>query len=169
MIPTRQESPEVLYATGATAAVDDSDIAELKRLAALNPRRRCRICFHSGPDAALHEMLIVHEKGAWVPPHKHLGRDESIHVVEGSALLITFSEDGGVAETVRLGQNGDIYCRLPGDVFHTLLIESDWFVFHETTLGPFIPLNTVFAPWAPKEPGEQAGLFTDHLREKIAK
>jgi len=167
MISTRQESPEVLYATGTPAAVDGSDIAELKRLAAINPRRRCRICFHSGPDAALHEMLIVHEKGTWVPPHKHLDRDESIHVVEGSALLVTFTEDGSVAAAVRLGRDGDLYCRFPGGVFHTLLVESDWFVFHETTLGPFDPSNTVFAPWAPKEPGEQAELFTERLRNNL--
>ena len=167
MIPTRQENPEVLYAIGNRCAVGASDVAELKRLAALNPRRRCRICFHSDPDAALHEMLIVHEKGSWVPPHKHLGKDESIHVVEGSALLVSFTEEGEIAATVQLGQGGVFFCRLPSGVFHTLLIESDWLVFQETTLGPFDRRQTVFAPWAPVEDGPPAKLFAEHLRSKL--
>ncbi len=167
MIPVRQESPEVLYAEGGLSAVGPDDIAELKRLAAKTPRRRCRICFHHGPDAALHEMLIVHQKAAWVPPHKHIGRDESIHVVEGSALLVSFTEDGEVAATVRIGDGGAVYCRLPEGVYHTLLIDSDWFVFHETTLGPFDPSCTVRASWAPAEDGDDADRFIADLRNKL--
>ena len=31
------------------------------------------------------------------------------------------------------------------------MIRSDFFVFHETTQGPFRREETVFAPWAPEE------------------
>ena len=112
-------------------------------------------------------MLIVHEKGSWVPPHKHLGKDESIHVVEGSALLVSFTEEGEVSATVQLGQSGVFYCRLPSGIYHTLLIDSDWLVFHETTLGPFDRSQTVFAPWAPTNSGEHADLFIENLRKNL--
>jgi hypothetical protein len=36
-------------------------------------------------------------------------------------------------------------------VFHTLIIQSEVLVFHETTNGPFDSTGTLFAPWAPKE------------------
>jgi hypothetical protein len=34
-------------------------------------------------------------------------------------------------------------------LFHTILITSDWLVFHETTAGPFDPSRTAFPDWAP--------------------
>jgi hypothetical protein len=34
-------------------------------------------------------------------------------------------------------------------VFHSILITSEWLVFHETTAGPFDPSRTAFPDWAP--------------------
>jgi cupin fold WbuC family metalloprotein len=167
MLHLREESEEVLYVEGDFATVGAEEIAELKRRAAGNRRRRCRICAHSTPNAPLHEMLIVHERDAWVPPHKHLYKDESIHVVEGSAVLVTFAEEGRVIKSVRLSKDKKFYCRVPADTYHTLLIESDWFVFHETTTGPFDRTATVFASWAPAIEGEASALFNAELRTKI--
>ena len=53
VLPVRRESDEILYAEEGFAAIGADDIAALKRLAAANPRRRCRICTHGGPGAAV--------------------------------------------------------------------------------------------------------------------
>ena len=37
------------------------------------------------------------------------------------------------------------------DIFHTLIVDSEHFIFHETTNGPFIRSNTIEAFWAPDE------------------
>jgi cupin fold WbuC family metalloprotein len=166
MLPVRRESDEILYANGDLIALSREDIAELKRLAAANPRRRCRICTHAGREDSLHEMLIVHAKDAWVAPHMHLGKDESVHVVEGMARLVTFNDDGEVTGTVELGGNA-FYCRVPANTFHTLLIDSDWFVFHETTLGPFDRTRTKLATWAPIDEGPAAADFVARLRRRL--
>jgi hypothetical protein len=38
---------------------------------------------------------------------------------------------------------------MPDEVFHSILITSEWLVFHETTAGPFDPSRTAFPDWAP--------------------
>ena len=35
------------------------------------------------------------------------------------------------------------------DLFHMLIIESEFLVFKETTKGPFIREDTIFPDWAP--------------------
>ena len=37
---------------------------------------KCRICFHKNPKSSLHEMIIIHSKKSYVPPHKHLKNAE---------------------------------------------------------------------------------------------
>jgi cupin fold WbuC family metalloprotein len=83
-------SEEVIVADEDIVRVSDADIERLKAAAAANPRKRIRICAHDAVDDPLHEMLIVHMSGAYVPPHKHVGKTESMHVVEGIADVVFF-------------------------------------------------------------------------------
>ena len=148
------ESAEVRYATDAIVLVDGGDVADLKRAAEDNARRRVRLCAHHSRDDRLHEMLIVHTHDTYVRPHKHLGKSESFHIIEGDVDVVVFADDGGVAEVMRMGafaSGRPFYYRLAAPLFHTLLIRSDVLVFHETTSGPFSRADTVFAPWAPED------------------
>jgi cupin fold WbuC family metalloprotein len=79
---------------------------------------------------------------------------ESFHIIEGSADVVFFDDNGRVTGVVSLGDYMSgrcFYCRLDNDIFHTLLIHSDHIVFHETTTGPFNRASTVFAQWSPAE------------------
>jgi len=148
---------EVLYAVDDVVQVDASDIDKLKQKAGRNPRRRVRICAHKDVSESLHEMLIVHEKSCYVRPHKHVNKIESFHIIEGSADIILFDEDGRVNQSIRMGDYATgrkFFYRLPASRYHTLLIHSEVFVFHEITNGPFRPDDTVWAPWAPPETEE---------------
>lgn len=148
----RRQSPEVYYTKAPFAVVGADTVALLKRLAADNPRKRCRLCFHADPSAAVHEMLIIHHRDAYVRPHGHLGKAESLIVIEGEALAVTFDEAGGLAEVLPLapyGQGGGHFYRMPERLCHSLLIRSEWLVFQETTSGPFDPACTLFPEWAP--------------------
>lgn len=163
---------EVVFATGSVVPLAAADIATLKAEAALNPRRRKRICAHPDSGAGLHEMFIVHEHGCYVRPHKHFGKCESLHVIEGEADAVFLNDDGTVQDVVRLGQHGSgrsFYYRLAEPIYHTLLITSPVFVFHETTGGPFRREDTAFAPWAPTEDQPAAvEEFTRRLIEAVA-
>ncbi|MAF95239.1 MAG: cupin [Rhodospirillaceae bacterium] len=150
----REESEEVLYTTADIATAGDADIAALKERAARNPRKRCRLCTHSDSLAELHGMLIVHGRDAYVRPHRHAGKAETLHVIEGTAVLVVFDGDGAITRAEALapvGSGRSFYYRMPEGVFHSLLITSDWLVFYESTTGPFDRTKTENAPWSPED------------------
>lgn len=145
---------EVIYVHELVLTVDRERVESLKAIALKNKRRRVRLCAHTDENSPVHEMLIVHLKGNYIPPHKHLGKAESMHVVEGEADLIYFDERGEIVRVVELGAQGSrraFYCRTGEPLFHTLIVKSDVFVFHETAKGPYVRSETVFPDWAPHE------------------
>lgn len=147
-------NPEVLYTKVPITTADRSDIDVFKRLSSQNARQRVRLCAHGSPDDRLHEMLIVHERGAYVRPHKHPGKSESTHIIEGLVDVVVFDDDGQIERVIRMGDYASgrtFYYRMAIPVFHTLIIRSDVLVFHETTNGPFDRGDTVFAQWAPQD------------------
>jgi cupin fold WbuC family metalloprotein len=167
------ESPEVRYATCPIVLVDAADITRLKADAQNNPRRRIRLCAHYGVDDRLHEMVIVHTKDAYVRPHKHLGKSESFHVIEGEVDVVVFDEGGAVTDVIPMGSFASgrpFFYRIAAPLFHTLLIRSEVLVFHETTGGPFRRADTVFAPWAPED-GDVAAVsrFLADLEAQLAR
>ncbi len=150
----RQQSAEVLYSKDSLATVDQSDIKHFKQLSSHNPRKRIRLCAHLGQDDLLHEMLIVHEKSAYVRPHKHLGKSESTHIIEGLVDVVLFDDEGRIERVISMGDyaSGKVfYYRMATPTFHTLIIRSEVLIFHETTNGPFDRSATIFAPWAPED------------------
>jgi cupin fold WbuC family metalloprotein len=149
MQPVSKINDEVYYTADGITLVGPEEISFLKARAAENPRRRARLCTHPAPDSGLHEMLIVHGRDAYVRPHRHLGKPESLHVMEGSATVVFFDDAGTPRRRVKLGAGACGYYRIESAVFHSLLIESEWFVFHEVTSGPFDPAMTEWAAWAP--------------------
>jgi cupin fold WbuC family metalloprotein len=150
----KEITSEVLVANGPLAQVGRADIELLKKKAAANPRRRVRICAHRENADRIHEMLIVLVGDCYIRPHKHFGKSESLHLIEGSASAVFFDDTGAVTEVAPLGDYSSghpFYYRLEVPRFHTLLIHSDFLVFHETTNGPFNRADTAFAPWSPEE------------------
>lgn len=171
MIKVRKESAEVLYPEEEIVFVGSTDLEELKRLALLNPRQRVRLCTHRSPDDPLHEMFIVHTRDCYVRPHKHVGKSESMTVLEGIVDVVLFSDDGSIRDVVPMGAPGSgriFYQRLSDPVYHTLIIRSEFLVFQETTGGPFVRENTVFPEWAPVEQGAAPAEFMDKIKLLIS-
>lgn len=167
----RYLNPEVLYSRAAITTADRADIESFKLTAGKNERKRIRLCTHSDAKDPLHEMLIVHEREAYVRPHRHPGKTESMHVIDGLVDVIVFDEAGQVQRIISMGgfsSGRTFYYRMAAPVFHTLMIRSDVLVFHETTNGPFDRKDTVFAPWSPED-GDPQGIdaFMTALEEKI--
>jgi cupin fold WbuC family metalloprotein len=163
------QGAEVLYPRPGVVAVTPEDIVALKRRAAAGPRGRCRICLHANADESLHDMVIVLARGTYDRPHRHLAKAETMIALEGEALYFRFAVDGKPTgrERFSAGSNSNGACLLrtvPGE-YHGLLIESEWLVFCESTLGPFDPAASEFAPWSPV-PEDKAGVehFLGQLR-----
>jgi|SRR5437868_3340236 len=168
----RTVSEEVLVADEDIAQLDAGDLEQLKAAAAANARRRIRICAHRDPSEPLHEMVIVHMRGVYVRPHKHLGKTESIHVVEGLADVVFFDDAGGVLDVIPIGASNSgrvFYYRLAAPSYHTFVVSSEFFVFHEVTNGPFHREDTVFPPWAPEEDdAARVARFQERLASAVA-
>ena len=146
--------PDVFLADGPIAMVGTQDIEVLREAARKSPKKRARINAH--PDSAdqLHEMIIAIERSSYIRPHKHPGKSEAFHIVEGVVDIVIFDDAGEISRIVSLsakGGGGAFYYRLSQPFFHTLIIKSDLLIVHEITNGPFRPGATVFADFAPPE------------------
>jgi cupin fold WbuC family metalloprotein len=170
----KKTSEEVLYVDEPVVKFDLRDIDYLKKQSLLNPRQRLRFCAHRNVSSDLHEMMIVHQKEAYVRPHKHLGKIESMHIVEGIVDVALFDDEGKITDVIEMGDYSSgrkFYYRISDPVYHTLLICSDVLVFHETVNGPFSRDTMVFAPWSPdeKENPKAAAEYAKLLTKETAK
>lgn len=148
------QSSEVCLSNQDIISMRYSNIDELKKIADQNFRRRVRFCSHSSASEPVHEMVIVHPQYAYVRPHKHLGKSESMLVMEGEVDYIIFDDTGNLKNLVSMGDyrsGKPFYQSIRTDLYHTLIIHSPWLVFLETTKGPFLREDTIFAPWSPDD------------------
>lgn len=149
-----QVSDEVIHSADKLINLDHEDIDQLIELASRNKRKRIRYCVHESPNDNVHEMFIVHPRGAYVRPHKHLNKIESMLVLKGNVDYVVFEDDGSVRKVIQMGDSSSgktFYNSMRESIFHTLLIRSEWLVFLEITQGPFERKDTLFAEWSPEE------------------
>ena len=99
-------------------------------------------------------------RSAYVRPARHIGKVETLSIIEGECMALLFDEDGAVTTSLRMGPpaNGrSFFYRMPEMQYHTLVFLSEWLVFMETTIGPFSAAMTEFPAWAPDEVDIEAG------------
>jgi cupin fold WbuC family metalloprotein len=165
----RKVSDEVFVASEQIVRLGSEEIDFLKKQAVANPRKRARICAHSGNDDAIHEMVIAISSSSYVRPHKHIGKSESFHVIDGSVDVVMFDDDGAIADVIELGglnSGRNFYYRLSESRFHMPLSRTDMLIIHEVTNGPFNRNQTIFAPFAPPE--DDIGRAEKYLSEVSA-
>ena len=134
--------------------ISRAEINFLKGKVNQTERKRIRLCTHKHLEDKLHEMFIVLSRETYIRPHKHVNRIESLHVIEGKARAVFFDEIGGIIQVVPLGDlnsESQFYCRIDEAIYHTILVDSEYFVFHESVEGPFCKSNTIFSSWSPDE------------------
>jgi cupin fold WbuC family metalloprotein len=149
-----QKSPEVFLAEGPISEVGAGEINILKAAVKASPRKRARINAHPDGEDALHEMIIAIDASSYIRPHKHPGKSEAFHIVEGEVDIVVFKDDGEIDRIIRLAAPGSgraFYYRMSKPFFHTLIIHSDVLIVHEITNGPFRPEGTLFADFAPDD------------------
>ncbi len=167
-----QTSPEVFLAEGPISTIGNEDIEVLRQAVRNTPKRRVRINAHPESTDELHEMIIAIEPGSYIRPHKHPGKSESFHIIEGQVDIVVFSEAGNIERIVSLAAKGGrhpFYYRMSTPHFHTLIIRSDLLVVHEITNGPFLPTGTIYAAFAPEEDDSaKAAVFQADLVKRVA-
>lgn len=167
----KKSNTEVLVANEKIVKLQAVFIDTLKKRALGNIRKRIRLCAHPNTNDPIHEMFIVHTKGVYIKPHKHLNKIESLHVIEGLADVVFFDEKGQITDVINMGDylsELEFYFRIEKPIYHTMLVKSKYFIFHEVTNGPFNNSDTVFAPWSPDEKDNLGvKIFLKALSQKI--
>lgn len=168
LLKMKRVNSEVYIADERIVSVGRAEMDFLKDEVHKSERKRVRLCAHKDVAAALHEMFVVYTGATYVRPNKHLGKDESLHILEGEADFYFFDERGNITEIIPLGDfnsGRQFYVRVPAHVWHTIVMRSDALVIHEATPGPFNREDTLWAPWAPDETDARAAAkFTDRLK-----
>ena len=161
IIPPRVKGGLVLFGAHEWGA--------LLQQAKKNNISRARVCTHMDNRSAVQEMLIAFMKDSYVRPHRHLGKSESFHVIEGELSVIFFDEKGGETDRVALSAfdpEKPFFFRGEREDWHTVLIESEYAFIHETTTGPYEDDDHLLAPWAPAEgDSQQIDEFLAKLRK----
>jgi cupin fold WbuC family metalloprotein len=172
MIQMKRINAEVYFADQPIVAVGPEEVGFLQNNVRATSRQRTRLCTHQGPEDRLHEMFVVYTNSTYMRPNKH-PKEESLHIFDGYADFVFFDQVGNVTDVVQLGalsSGRPFYCRIPRDIYHTVLIRSERLTIHEGLNGPFRKdSTTVFAPWAPEETdtgGVQA--FSERLEAEVA-
>ena len=99
-------------------------------------------------------MFIALSNETYIRPHKHLNKSESLHVLEGHADVVFFNDIGKIIKIISLSKDSSkscFYYRISEPTYHTFIVKSDIFIFHETTHGPFKKSDTLYAPCLQKK------------------
>ena len=147
-------SPEAYQAEGIPISLSLSDLGFLKSAIMKSSRNRSRICAHENSNEKLHEMFVIYGHETYVRPNRHFGKDESVFVLEGACDVYFFDLEGLITEMVELDASNPeaaYFCRIPKEIYHTVVIRSSQVILFEATSGPFDPNDTYYADWSPKE------------------
>ncbi len=161
------KSGEVLVCSDEIISLTRPALGRLAQMAADSPKRRARICAHKDNAAAIQEMIILIGRDSYICPHRHANKCESFHLVEGSADIVVFRDDGEIEKVIRFSRDHAFYYRLDTFRFHTIVVRSEHIVFHEVTNGPFIPNATEYAKFAPLEGASGVDAYRSKLDRQI--
>ena len=151
--------------------VNHKTLFDLREAAEASPQKLARLCLHRSHDDPIQEMVICYA-GKPYPPHRHEGKTESFHIIEGRLLVFIFDDDGNVTRRIHMApplmpaapryRNTFLY-RLSVEAWHAAVPMSDYVILHEATTGPFVPDQIVFPEWGPdpKDPGAVEAFFKD--------
>jgi cupin fold WbuC family metalloprotein len=158
------ESSTVLLAKQPIDTVSQEIIEKLKKMARDAPLKRARLCLHASHQDAVQEMVIALHESTYIRPHRHPGKTESFHMIEGSVLIGFFNDRGEIVQTLRLDADhkAKFLYRLSAAFWHAVLPLTEFAVFQEVANGPFS--GSEFPEWEPKEAPEEIEKFKEQMK-----
>lgn len=126
------------FSKSKTTTINKNMIEALKLESKMRGKSNARFCLHLSPDESLHDMVILEYKAnKLMEPHKHLDKDETIHVLEGEMLgLILDDKCNLISKTILDPKNNFLYRTAKG-LYHLWVPSSNYVIFRETVQGPF--------------------------------
>jgi len=149
-------TPETSYVLDAVApGMTPQDVNSLIGRYQLSERKRHRYCFHQNPEVDLHDIVICYDSTSYIPPNKHIGKAESLLVIDGELDFFLFNDNGRVYDYRRLSTFNSLcpfYLRVPPNTWHGLrAVGTRPCIIKETISGPYESSSLQWAPFAPVE------------------
>lgn len=167
-----RKSAEIFLAPGPIVTIDGDALDFLRHAVLAAPRQRVQIDLHGDDGDSLRDVIVAIRPQSYIRPHKHPGKSESLHVIDGKVDVVIFDELGEIVEVLALSSDasaGGCSFRISKPLFHSLVIHSEILVAHEITDGPFRPNDTVLAPFSPDEADlDAAARYAATLRQRVA-
>lgn len=119
--------------------------------AKVNPRLRMNYNFHASMDEPVHRMLNALEPDTYLPPHRHVDKEETYLLLRGSMWVIFYDNYGNVTDKVLLNPlEGKYGLEIPSGTWHSIIVLESGTVIFEIKKGPYSPLPPEdIASWAP--------------------
>lgn len=141
---------------------------QLAEQARTSPRLRRNHNIHHCDESRCHRLLNAVEPASYIRPHRHLDpeKDEAFILMSGRLGVVTFLDDGTVAEAVLLSrETGNLAADIPHGVYHSAVSLEPGTVFFEAKAGPYLPLSDAEkAVWAPADDEPAAPEYLERLR-----
>lgn len=159
--------PMALPAPESGLNVLDGEMLDVACAAARkSPRKRIIQPLHRTSGDILQRMLNSLQPGTYIRPHRHApDRAESLVVLAGAILYVTFDDDGIVMERIRLAAgSSQLGVDTAGGIYHSFAaLEPDTVLF-EVKPGPYhAETDKEFASWAPEENSNEAQAYLEAL------
>jgi cupin fold WbuC family metalloprotein len=150
--------------------IEDHLLDRLVAAAKASPRRRRNHDFHRWEEP-VQRLLNALEPDTYIRPHRHQNPDkvEVFLCLRGRVAVLTFDEEGRLAETCVLSPGGPAHgAEVPPRTWHALVALEPGSAIFEVKEGPYDPAtDKEFASWAPAEGTPEAALYLEQLRAAV--
>ena len=164
-------SETVYQAQAGVVSIYKADIQYLKSEVNKTKRNSVRLNVHQSVDAKLHEMFVVYKGSTYIRPIANVDRDKSLYILEGTADFIFFDDKGEILDVIELSDKvgkKNNFVRVPQNLYHTIIMRSEFMVVHEAMIGPFDTKDTDWVSWAPADDDHEGIIeYQDSLERQV--
>lgn len=147
------------FLKGHYRSIGEEDLKKLQNLTNKEEIKKFRFCLHQNTRDLVQEMVICSKGFVYTRPHKHpKPKSESYHMLLGNMDVYLFSNKGKVIDKINLScskfrkKNSRIMYKISSPIFHTMVPNTKWVIWHEVTTGPFIKNSQNFSRFADFSP-----------------
>ena len=133
----KAKSPSFFYKGKSSEAIFDKTLLLLIKKISFLLKDNIRINLHKNKNENYHDMIILQKKGTIIKPHRHPSGGETINLIYGKMKVLLMNSKGVIKKKLLMDTKKNLVYRVPGKIFHTYIIVSDYVVYHENKSGPY--------------------------------
>jgi cupin fold WbuC family metalloprotein len=133
----KAKSLSFFYKGKSSGAIFDKTVLLLIKKISFLIKDNIRINLHKNKNENYHDMIILQRKNTVIKPHRHPSGGETIHLIYGKMNVFLMNSKGVIKKKLQMNTKKNLVYRVPGKIFHTYNILSNYVVYHENKSGPY--------------------------------